>query len=377
MRIALIHDYLSQDGGAERVLKIFSELWPEAPIFVLFHDKKKINYIDKKRTRESFLAKMPFVKNIFPYYLPLMPWATTTHQLKNFDLILSSTSAFAKGVKTGSNTLNITYCHTPPRYLWSFTENYLDGLKKNRLTTKIILPKIIKHLQNWDKRSVKNIDHFIVNSETTRQRVQKYYDRDSTIIYPAINIHDFYISPKIKDYFTAGGRLAPYKKIDLVVKTFNRNGLPLKIFGVDYGVGSEIKYLKKIAKPNIEFLGKITETEKSKLLSECLAFIHPQLEDFGITPLEAMASGRPVIAYRQGGATETVVEGKTGIFFDKQTWESLYQAVKNFNTANWHSPTIREHSQNFHIKNFKKQIKKFVEDKYSLFKEKKYYEHNH
>jgi len=363
MRIALVHDYLSQDGGAERVLKAFHEIWPEAPIFVLFHDKNKITYLPPELINESFIAKMPFGRSLFQWYLPMMPMATERHNLHEFDLVLSSTSAFAKGVLTRPDTLHISYCHTPPRYLWTDTHEYLAELRHSRII-KALLPGIIHKLRLWDKMSVDRVDYFIANSNTVRRRIYKYYRRDSEVMYPPVDTSQFHVAPKICSYYVAGGRLVPYKRTDVVVKTFNRLGWPLKIFGT----GPEYKSLKSIAKPNIEFLGRISDEEKSSLLSQAAAFVHPQLEDSGITPLESMASGRPVIAYSMGGATETVKSGITGTFFHKQNWESLLDTLLHFNPENWDSDHIRAHTIRFDSGNFKNTIKDFVENRYEEFR---------
>lgn len=363
MRIALVHDYLAQDGGAERVLKAFHEIWPEAPIFVLFHDRKKITDFDESKIRESFLARFPFITKNFQWYLPFMPGATERHNLDGFDLVLSSTSAFAKGVLTTPETLHISYCHTPTRYLWSDTHSYVADLPYNRLV-KLLLPRLISRLRLWDKMSADRVDHFIANSKTVQYRIQKYYRRDSTVIHPPVDFDKFHVSDSVDDYFVAGGRLVPYKNFDLVVQTFNRLHLPLKIFGV----GPEEKKLKKIAKNNIEFLGRINDAEKSELLSKAKALIHPQMEDFGITPVETMASGRPVIAYAAGGATETVVPGESGLFFADQTWESLYDAVLHFDHTAWDKNKIREGAAKFRTENFKASIEDYVNHRYEEFK---------
>lgn len=362
MKIALVHDYLSQDGGAERVLKALHEIWPEAPIFVLFHDQKKINYIDREKIKETWLTKMPFVNIIFQWYLPLMPMATEQHDLRGFDVVISSTSSFAKGVITSPNTLHISYCHTPPRFLWGDGNNYLSDLKSNYFI-KLILPVLNHQLRIWDQLSTQRVDHFIANSQTVQKRIQKYYRRESDIIFPPVDTHRFQIANKLGDYYVAGGRLVPYKRLDLAVKAFNRLQSPLKIFGV----GPEYKYLKRIAKPNIEFYGKISENEKAVLFSRALAFIHPQKEDFGITPIEAMAAGRPIIAYGYGGATETIIPNETGIFFYQQNWESLLTSVMNFDPHAWDSEKIRLHAQNFSCDKFKNNIQEFTNNHFTQF----------
>lgn len=362
MRVALVHDYLAQDGGAERVLKALQEIWPEAPIFVLFHDTKKIDYIPSLKITESFLAKMPFIRSAFPWYLPWMPMATERHDLSNFDVVISSSSVFAKGIITPPHTLHVSYCHTPARFLWADGHDYLSDLKRSQLT-KLILPALIHRLRLWDQMSTERVDQFIANSRTVRQRILKYYRRESVVIHPPVSLSTPSIN-KIGPYFVAGGRLVPYKRLDIAIKTFNRLGWNLKIFGV----GPELKYLKKIAKSNIEFLGKISETAKAELLAGARAFIHPQLEDFGITPIESMSVGRPVIAYGQGGATETVQHGVTGVLFPEQTWESLYEALIKFKPFEWDTQKIKEYSQQYNTEKFKEAIKKQVEDCYEEFK---------
>lgn len=363
MRVALVHDYLSQDGGAERVLKAMHELWPEAPIFVLFHDQQKINYLNQERIRESWLAKMPYIKSAFQWYLPFMPGATERFDLREFDVVISSSSAFAKGVITRPETLHISYCHTPARYLWADTHEYLAELRQNRLV-KALLPQLIHSLRLWDKMSADRVDHFVANSKTVQHRILKYYRRPSEIIYPPVETDKFHVAKEPGNYFVAGGRLVPYKRLDLVVQVFNRLKWPLKIFGT----GPELNNLKKYSKPNIEFLGRVSEETKAELLSGALAFLHPQLEDLGITAVEAMAAGRPVIAYAQGGATETVTPGETGVFFYRQQWESLLDTLLNFRPENWDSAKIRERAEHFSAPNFKQNLKKYVEDRHEEFK---------
>ncbi|MDO8626519.1 MAG: glycosyltransferase [Candidatus Magasanikbacteria bacterium] len=358
MKIALVHDYLSQDGGAERVLKAFHELWPTAPIFVLFADHQKVEHFKESDVRESFLARLPFIKTHYQWYLPFMPIATERHRLDNFDVVLSSTSAFAKGVITGANSVHISYCHTPTRYLWNDTHEYIADLPYNPLV-KAFLPRVLHRLRLWDKMSADRVDHFIANSDTVRRRIQKYYRRDSAIINPPVNVTDFAISPSVADYYVTGGRLVPYKQLDLVIRVFNRLKWPLKIFGT----GPELEHLKDIAKHNIEFLGRVSEPAKATLLSRARAFIHPQVEDFGITPIESMAAGRPVIAYADGGATETIIPGVTGVFFHEQTWEALFMALTNFDYTAWDPVRIKTHASQFDSAVFKQAITRYVAER--------------
>lgn len=362
MKIALVHDYLVQDGGAERVLEAFHELWPEAPIFVLFHDTDRIARFREADVRESFLAHIPGSKKHYQWLLPLMPLANERHNLHEFDIVLSSTSAFAKGVLTRPETVHISYCHTPTRYLWTDTHEYIADLKYNWLI-KAFLPRLIHRMRLWDKMSADRVDYFIANSDTVRQRIHKYYRRESDIIYPPVDINRFRISPTIEDYFVTGGRLVPYKRTDLIVQVFNRLRTPLKIFGD----GPELARLRQMARPNITFLGRISDEEKATVLSRAQAFIHPQVEDFGLTPIESMASGRPVIAYPVGGVTESIQPGVNGLFFPEQTWESLLDTIVHFDSEAWDPQVIRKTSERFGRDAFKKHIRQYVETTYDQF----------
>ena len=361
MKIALVHDHLAQDGGAEKVLKALKEIYPKAPIFTLVFDPKNTNsFFNKQDIRTSFIQKIPYfgVKK-YQWWLSLMPTAVENYNLMEYDIILSSASSFAKGIITKPGSTHLCYCYTPTRYLWTDTHSYIRELKVNALI-KYILPLTLRELRTWDQLAANRVDEFIAISQTVRQRIKKYYGRDSSIIYPPVDTHKFYISHEPKKYYLAGSRLVPYKKIDLVVKAFSRLNVPIKIFGI----GPEEKYLKKLAgkKSNIEFLGKVSDDEKVKLYSNCIAYINPQEEDFGITAIEAMASGRPVIAYRAGGTAETVIDQKTGEFFDEQIWEDIADKIIRFNPDKYNPYYIKMHAQQFNTNNFKNKIKMLIDN---------------
>lgn len=365
MKVALIHDHLAQDGGAEKVLKVFSDMFPAAPIYTLLYEKKQVDkYFKDRRIETSIIQKLPGGIKHYQWYLTFMPLAVEFFDLSSYDLVISDASAFAKGVITKPDCLHICYCHTPTRYLWSDTHQYINDLKYNKWFKKII-SMVLNRIRMWDRLAADRVDVFIANSETVKGRIAKYYRRDSTVIYPPVetekySVRDLSSQKQEEKYFLAGCRLAPYKRIDLVVEAFNNLGsdYKLKVFGD----GVDLHRLKTIAgeAKNIEFLGRVSEDDKVKLFEGAQAFINPQEEDFGITVVESMAAGRPVIAYRRGGATETVIEGKTGIFFDEQTPELLMVAVKEFANINFNSTEIKIHAEQFSVANFKRQITDFI-----------------
>ena len=359
MKLAIVHDHLVQEGGAESVAKAFQEIYPESPFYTLLYDKSKVHPdFQKSDIRTSFLQKIPFGARNSQWLLNWMPAATENHNLNDFDVVLSSSSIFSKGIITKPGATHICYCHTPPRFLWTDSHNYLKELKVSPII-KAVLPLFLTKLRQWDKIAADRVDHFIANSEEVKQRIKKYYNRDSTVIHPPVDMDKFYLSPKLGNYFLAGGRFVGYKRFDLIVEAFNRLNLPLIIFGDGPGNNDLIKKARK----NITFTGRINDQEKAKLMSECLAFINPQIEDFGITALEAMASGRPVIAYKAGGALETIKENITGTFFDEQTWTDLADKVLRFKPELFNANDIRNEASAFDLKIFKQKIDAFIKEK--------------
>jgi glycosyltransferase involved in cell wall biosynthesis len=372
MRVALVHDYLNQYGGAEKVLEAFLEIFPDAPIYTLLYDKKIVDkFFPTKKIKTSFLQKIPFIKKHHRIFPPLMPLAVEKLDLSDYDLILSDSAAFGKGIITRPNALHICYCHTPIRYAWDDSHKYIKEFSMLKLA-KIFVPIFMNYLRLWDREAAYRVDKFICNSGFVAQRIKKYYKQDSEVIYPPVDVKSFGIK-KEKDgvypaksgvNFLMVGRLLPYKRFDIAIEAFNKLELPLKIIGG----GPEIKKLKKMANWNIEFLGEISNKDLKKHYQECKALIFPQEEDFGIVALEAMACGRPIIAYRGGGALESVLEGKTGIFFDEQTVGSLVDAVKSFDASKFDSNVIYQHALKFDKENFKKKIKEFIDKNWQEFK---------
>lgn len=364
MKTALIHDHLAQDGGAEKVLQVLADMFKDAPIYTLLYEKKNIDRYVGRHVEASVIQKLPGGVKHYQWYLFFMPIAVEFFDLGAYDLVISDTSSFAKGVITKPDCLHICYCHTPTRYLWSDTHEYLNELKYNKWLKKII-SLVLNRIRLWDRAAADRVDFFIANSVTVQKRIMKYYRRESVVIYPPVETEKFSIMTATERagqerYFLAGCRLAPYKRLDIVVEAFKALGAnyKLKIFGD----GVDMKRLQKMAagSANIEFLGRVTEEEKARLYRGAEAFINPQEEDFGITAVESMASGRPVIAYRKGGATETVIEGKTGSFFDIQSPEEVEKAVRNFKSEAFDPEDIRAHAQRFSVENFKRQMNEFI-----------------
>lgn len=352
MKIALVHDYLNQYGGAERVLEVLCEIFPDAPIYTLVYDERMTGGVFRGREiHTSFLQKLPFARRHHRIYPLLMPLAIEQFDLSYFDIVLSVSASFAKGIITKPHTKHINYCLTPTRFLWDDSHRYIDEFRYSWPVKKLV-PFFITYLRLWDKEAALRVDKFVAISNFVKDRIKKYYNADAQVIYPPVETGKFAISRLLDDYFLMVGRLVPYKRFDLAVKTFTVMNKPLWIVGD----GPERRRLEKLAGPNIKFLGLLSDYKLPELYSHAQAVIFPQEEDFGIVPIEAMASGRPVIAYRGGGALETIVEGRTGIFFDDQTEISLAQAVGEYYQRRWEPELIRDHALKFDKEGFKKQV---------------------
>lgn len=359
MKIALVHDYLVQYGGAERVLECFTEIFPYAHIYTIVYDKKLMHgvFADKK-IHTSFLQKFPLAKKRHRIFPLLMPSAIEQFDFSKYDVVLSDSSSYAKGIITGPETLHICYMHTPMRYAWDDCQKYTDDSRFPSIVKKLV-PFFMNYVRIWDAVSAERVDKFIANSNFVAKRIKKYYKKEAIVINPPVSVDKFYVEDDIEkrgDYFLMVGRLIAYKRHDIAIKAFNKLGLPLKIIGR----GPEMKRLKKMAGPNIEFLGRVEDKDLSKYYANCRAFIFPQEEDFGIVAIEAMASGRPLIAYRGGDIIEHMEDGKTGIFFEKQTTEDIIEAVKKFKDENFDGQYIRKQVLKFDREVFKQKIKEYI-----------------
>lgn len=365
MKVALVHEWLTNVAGSERVLLALHELYPDAPIYTSVFVPEEFPELAGADVRTSFLQRIPGAKTKHQAFSFLRTVAFERFDLSEFDVVISSSHAEAKGVITRPETLHICYCYTPIRYYWSGYHHYLENPRFGVLNpiVKAVMPYMTNYLRVWDRCAADRVDLFVAISEHVARRIKKYYRRDADVIYPPVNTAWLKISPSVDDYFLLVGRLISYKRADIVVEAFNRLGLPLKIAGT----GSEMESLRAMAGPNVEFLGRVSDSELGELYSRCLALVFPQEEDFGIVPLEAMAAGRPVIAYRAGGALETVVEKETGVFFDRQDAQSLMEAVRSFDLGDFAPEKAREHALRFDVERFKEEIRHYVDKAWGRF----------
>lgn len=364
MKVALVHDYLVQYGGAERVLECFSEIFPEAPIFTILYNEKAMHGVLKdKDIRTSWLQGWPMAKKYHRLFPPLMPLAIESFDLSLYDLVISDSSSFSKGIITSPETLHISYMHTPMRYAWDDCQKYTQEFHFPSFIKKAV-PIFMNYIRLWDKASADRPDKIIANSNFVRRRIQKYYRRDSQVIYPPVNYGSFRAGKGKGDYYLMVGRLIAYKKFDIAIEAFNRLGYKLKIIGR----GPEMKRLKEMANGNVEFLGRVSDEELGKHYADCKAFIFPQEEDFGIVAIEAMASGRPVIAFRGGDIPEHVEEGKSGVFFENQEADDICRAVKKSEEYAFDPKFIRESVSKFDKDHFKARIKEYIDIEYKRFK---------
>lgn len=358
LKVALVCDWLTDMGGAERVILALHKLFPDAPIYTSVFNSKNLKEFEGLEVIFSFLNKMPFAKKHHRWFLKFMPYAFEQFDLSGYDLVISSSHSCAKGIITKPETLHISYCHTPMRYVWDDYLTYIKQYRLNKVAFKLVL-NMLHDIRLWDRLAADRVDYFVANSKFVKKRIAKYYRRNADVIYPPVDVSKFEVSNKEGDYFLAIGRLIPYKRFDLLVSTFNRLKLPLKIVGT----GREYKNLKKEAGSNIEFLGYVSEKKRNSLLINCKALIFPQCEDFGITPLEAAACGKPVIAYRGGGALETVTS-ETGIFFDEQTVFSLSKAIRTFDSQKFNPKKIRKWAEKFSLEIFEEKMIDYLNKKW-------------
>ncbi len=362
MKVAIVQEWFEKIAGSERCVESFNNIFPESDIFSLvdfLSDEDRLELLDNKKVNTTFIQKIPFAKKFFRYFLPIFPFAVEQYDLREYDLILSSSHSVSKGILRNQNQVHICYCHTPMRYAWDMYLDYTNDLNFiKRIFAKIILHKI----RIWDIATLNRVDYFIANSKFIQQRIKKVYGRESTVIYPPVNIERFKLCEEKEDYYLAFSRLVSYKKIDLIVETFNENGKKLKVIGS----GPDYNKLRKIAKNNIEILGYVEDKSIVHYMQNARCLVFAAIEDFGIVPVEAQACGTPVICLNKGGTAETVVDGVTGIHFESQSIESINNAIENFESGehNFNKEKIRNNAIKFSKERFEKEIKGFCVKKY-------------
>jgi glycosyltransferase involved in cell wall biosynthesis len=362
MKLALVHDWLNQRGGAEDVLEALVALCTESPIFTSIYapDLMPADYRNWD-IHTQWIDRMPGIHSHHQPYLPLYPLSWGGLDLSGYDVVVSNKSGFCHGFRHGESTLHICYCLAPTRYVWQL-DSYIarEGLGR---AARLALRPLVAALKRWDYAAAQRVHHFIAISTEIRERIKRFYDRDSTVIYPPVDTSRFQPSPVVEDYFLAVSRLIPYKRIDLAVQAATRLGLPLKVGGS----GRDLERLREMAGPTVEFLGYVPDEKLPDLMARCKAFMFPGLEDFGITPVQAQAAGRPVIAYGGGGALDTVIPGKTGEHFLEMTVDSLAAAMESLDASAYNPPAIRAHAQKFDTQVFNRQMTAFVEQAWEAF----------
>lgn len=361
MKVAIVCDWLVVYAGAERVVEQILNIFPDADIFTLvdFLPEGQRGFIKNKQTHTSFLQKLPGARKHYRSYLPLMPLAIEQLDVTGYDLVISSSHCVAKGILTGPNQLHISYVHSPIRYAWDLTHQYLRESGLDRGAKGVLAKLILHYMRIWDTRTANGVDHFIANSRFIARRIKKVYGREADVIYPPVDVMAFTCCEDKQDYYLTASRMVPYKKVKLIVEAFNE--MPDRQLIV-IGDGPDFEKTKAIAKSNITMMGyQPFEVLKDKM-QHAKAFVFAAEEDFGITPVEAQACGTPVIAYGRGGALETVKDGETGCFFPEQTKESIIEAIKNFDAQQAITPEkCRKNAERFSIMRFREQLEDYIE----------------
>ena len=352
MKIAIIHDWLVTNAGAEGVLKAIVELYPDADIFSLvdfltLQDRKEI--LKGKFAKTSFIQKLPLAKKQFRNYLPIFPKAIESLDLSGYDFIISSSHAVAKGIKKSKEQVHICYCHTPIRYAWDMYEEYTKDLP---FIKKMLVQASLAYIRKWDISSLDRVDYFVANSHFIADRIMRIYGRKSIVINPPVDTKSFKFYEKKEDFYLTVSRLVSYKKVKLIVEAFNQTDKKLIVIGK----GDELEEIKSIANSNIEVLGFMQKDEMIDYMQRAKGFVFAALEDFGIVPIEAMSCGTPVLAYGKGGIKDSVVDGKTGLFFEEQSVESILKALAKFDEKSFDYDMISKHASSFSVERFKKEF---------------------
>jgi len=368
MRVAIVHEWLSTYAGSERLLEQELAVFTDADVFctVDFLPAEQRRFLDAKRVTKSFIQKLPFARRHFRSYLPLMPLAVEQFDLSGYDVVISNSHAVAKGVLTGPDQLHICMCLTPIRYAWDLQRQYLHGSGLDGRLRGWAAKLVLHYLRIWDVRSAHGVDEFIAISRFVARRIAKYYRRDAIVLYPPVDTNAFALRTDKQDFYLAASRMVPYKRMDLIVEAFRR--MPDRKLIV-IGDGPDARRVRAATGPNVRLLGQVDQATLIDHMQRARAFVFAAEEDFGIVPVEAQACGTPVIALRRGAVTETVIDGRTGLFFDEQTPESIRQAVERFETrAGPFDPhEIRANAELFGNERFRRELAETVERLYVRF----------
>lgn len=371
--LAIVHEWLVNYAGSEKVVESFTNVWPEASVYTLvdfLDDEQRKTILKGKQSITSFIQHLPYAKKQHRKYLPIFPKAIESFNLSNFNIILSSAHSVAKGVKTNDNQLHVCYCHSPMRYAWDEADYYIKEANLNTGLKGIAAKLILKYLQSWDIKSANHVNYFVANSNHIAKKIKRIYNREADVIYPPVDTQKFSLETEKDDYFLTASRLVPYKRIDMIVDAF-ANMLDKKLIVI--GSGPEKEKIISKATPNIDVIGYQDYESLKTYMQKAKAFIFAAEEDFGIIVVEAMACGTPVIAGNYGGTAETVIDGTTGILYPHQSVDEIIDAVKRFDKIAplLDSTVIRKHAESFSRSNFESQIKDYVVKKYEEFSKNK------
>lgn len=367
IKTAIVHDWLTGMRGGEKCLEVFCELFPDATVFTLLHNKGSVSpAIENMDIRTSFLQGLPGVAKNYRNYLPLFPAAVESFDLSDYDLVISSSHCAAKGARRRPGALHICYCYTPVRYAWMFFDEYFG---RENAVKRWFISRMIDSIRKWDLKTNKRIDYFIAISDNIKNRIANLYSRPADVIYPPVDLEGSILSNDNELGYLMVSALVPYKRVDLAIRAFNANGKRLTVVGT----GNELDYLKSIARDNIDFLGWVDDKDLKALYSRCSALIFPGEEDFGIVPVEAQSYGKPIIAYAAGGALETVVpffeagaHKPTGVLFEEQSVEAIERAIKvlEANRDSFDPKAIRANAERFDRGRFKKEFEEYIKDRW-------------